>query len=60
MSEYHIEPIRDNAEIKGALRNGQNGPNNPKQPNGSLSKEMAAFSRVLDRLKLFWTSHMSV
>ena len=41
MSGYLTEPIRDNEDFKGAVRNVQNG---PKQPNACFSKEMAVLT----------------
>ena len=62
MSGYLIEPIRDNKDFKGAVRNvnnGQNGQNGKKgvfKGDGSLD---ALFSRLWERLKGCWTSHIS-
>ena len=41
MSGYLIEPIRDDEDIQGAIRNVQKG---QKQPNGCFSKEMAVLT----------------
>ena len=41
MSAYLIEPIRENLNFKGAVRNGH------KQPNGKFSKETAVLTHNL-------------
>ena len=60
ISGYLMESIIDHADFQGTNRNIKKG---LKQPNGWFSKETAAlthfFLRLLERLKLFWTSYRS-
>ena len=60
MSGYLMESIGDNKDFQGAVRNVQKGPKTAKwvifKGDGSLD---LLFSRLSERLRLFWTSHMS-
>ena len=66
MSGYLMKPIKDNEDFKEEVRKVKSNRNGQKQT--KTAKRMivkgdssldALFSRLWERLKLFWTSHMS-
>ena len=58
-----MKPIRDNEDFKGAVRNVKNGPKRGKKVKWMIFKGDGSLDTLFpwfwERLKLFWTPHMS-
>ena len=58
-----MKPIRDNKDFKGAVKKVKNGPKRAKKVKRVIFKGVVVLTLFLswlwERLKLFWTPHMS-
>ena len=66
ISGYLMEPIKDNEDFKEAVRKVRSYPKQPKKRQKTAKRMIfkgdssldALFSRLLERLKVFWTPHI--